>query len=42
VDVIVLTQKKSTTSTSSKSWGFGSSNNLRRWPFALNVSPSSH
>jgi hypothetical protein len=30
------------TSTSSKSWGFGSWSNLRHWPFALYVSPSSH
>jgi hypothetical protein len=34
--------RKLRTSTSSKSWGFGSRNNLRRWPLALNVSPSSY
>jgi hypothetical protein len=34
--------RKSRTSTSSKFWGFGSRNDVRRWPFALNVSPSSH
>jgi hypothetical protein len=34
--------RKSRASTSLKSWGFGSRNNLGRWPLALNVSPSSH
>jgi hypothetical protein len=33
--------RKLRTSTSSKYWGFGSMNNLRHCPFALNVSPSS-
>jgi hypothetical protein len=27
------------TSTSLKSWGFGSRNNLRRWPFRLEYIP---
>jgi hypothetical protein len=34
--------RKSRTSTSSKSWGSSSRNNLRHWSFTLNVSPSSH